>query len=76
MEQIPRDRGPQITGAGQDREKGSKNMFIYIATGSSVCAWDLPRLPNQKIVDVGKYREFILRAVLEGLSLSRYRSPF
>lgn len=57
----------QLQVQGVKKERGQRVRFIYMAPGPGVHAWDLPSPPDPHDIDVPKYRELILRAVLEVL---------
>lgn len=57
----------QLQVQGVTKERGQRVRFIYMAPGPGVHAWDLSSPPDPHAIDVPKYRELILRAVLEVL---------
>jgi DNA polymerase elongation subunit (family B) len=57
----------QLAVQGGTVERGQRVRFIFMAPGPGVHAWDLPSPPDPRAIDVPKYRELILRAVLEVL---------
>lgn len=59
--------GRQLKTCGKTLERGQQARFIYIGPGPGIHAWDLPRGPDPKIIDVPRYRELVLRAVCQVL---------
>jgi hypothetical protein len=48
-------------------KRGQAIRIIYTGPGPGVHAWDLPKALDPRNVDIIKYRELLLRAVLEVL---------
>jgi DNA polymerase elongation subunit (family B) len=57
----------QLKALGRDVKRGQHVRFIYTAAAPGVWAWDLPKQPNPSAVDRIKYRELLIRGVLEVL---------
>jgi len=50
---------------GRTVRMGQQIRYILVSRGPGVHAWDLPKLPDIKEVDRGRYRELVIRAVQE-----------
>jgi len=57
----------QLLGQGKNMKRGQAIRIIYTGPGPGVHAWDLPNSLDPRNVDIIKYRELLLRAVLEVL---------
>jgi len=62
----------QLKTAGKEMRPGQRVPFLYTLGKPGVFAWDLPRSPNPRAVDVARYQKLLLRAagiVLESWGL-------
>ncbi len=57
----------QLQAHGKNMKRGQAIRIIYTGPGPGVHAWDLPKALDPRNVDIIKYRELLLRAVLEVL---------
>lgn len=55
----------QLQALGKSVKRGQRIRFIYVAPAPGVWAWDAPTQPNPKTVDRIRYRELLIRAILE-----------
>jgi DNA polymerase-2 len=62
----------QLKSAGKEMRPGQRVPFLFTLGRPGVFAWDLPRKPNPRTVDVARYQKLLLRAagiVLESWGL-------
>ncbi len=62
----------QLNTVGKELRPGQRVPFLYTLGKPGVLAWDLPRTPNPRTVDVARYQRLLLRAaaiVLESWGL-------
>jgi DNA polymerase-2 len=52
----------QLKTAGKEMRPGQRVPFLYTLGKPGVFAWDLPRKPNPRAVDVAHYQQLLLRA--------------
>lgn len=52
----------QLKAAGKDLRPGQRVSFLYTLGKPGVFAWDLPRRPDPRRVDVKRYQRLLLRA--------------
>ncbi len=57
----------QLQATGRDIHMGQKIQFLYTQTKQGVWASDLPKPPSPSLVDTGRYKELLFRAVYEVL---------
>jgi DNA polymerase elongation subunit (family B) len=55
----------QLRAAGKDVCMGKKIQFVYSRTKQGVYAWDLPESLPPALIDTGKYKELLFRAIHE-----------
>jgi DNA polymerase-2 len=54
----------QLAEVGKEVRPGQRVYFLYMRGKPGVHAWDLPRPPLKAGVDLGRYRELLLRAAI------------